>query len=106
MRAAEKAEYTSETGLLAFGRTPFDLAPLSTRNWTTLSYPDALAPSSAMLPSVLTALTSQPSSTASLTASSVRASTSRRAGLTHADPPPLPVAALSAVVGSRRGWQP
>src|SRR5437667_7896215 len=78
------------------------LAPFSTRNLTTVSYWRALAASSAVRPSVLAAFTSTPSSAASLTASRVSASRSRRGGGTHSAPPPIPVAAITAVVTSFR----
>src|SRR5262249_47655114 len=79
-----------------------DVAPRARRNVTTVSYLAALAASSAVRPSVFAAFTSTPSSTASLTASSATASRSARPYGIHASPPPMPRAAISAVVASLR----
>jgi hypothetical protein len=56
------------------------LAPCARRNWTTDSYLRFRAASRAVRPSVLTALTSTPSSAVNLTASSVSPSRSLRSG--------------------------
>src|SRR5437773_3829953 len=56
-----KPLYLSETAFGAACRTGTPaLAPLPTRNFTTVSYPKSLAASSAVRPSALVALTSTP----------------------------------------------
>src|SRR5262249_45298564 len=77
-------------------------APFSVKNWITLSYRSARAASRGVRPSVFAAFTSTPSSTASFTVSSVRASRSERSRSAQAAPPPTPSAASNGVVTSFR----
>src|SRR5438093_11358663 len=80
-----------------------DFEPFATSKAATESHFRLLAESSAVLPLTLFAFTSTPSSTAFLTASRASFSRRPRSISVHGDPPPpIPAAAITAVVASFR----